>query len=243
VITAPASSPAQEAGWKALFDVHTRMPTGWCLVGGQMVHLHCWERGSTPQRPTDDADAVLDVRARPRILHDFTALLKTLDFTSAGTSPSGHQHRWVRDNATIDVLIPRNVGIRASQRTGVSGGTTLETPGAQQALDRAQRIEVTVGDAEGSVLRPDMLGALVAKSAAYSVTVDPSRRRHLIDLAVLTTLLRAEDRIGSRITPRDRYHLINAVGALRSQREIWIGIEGAERGVDRLSRVLSPTAQ
>ncbi|MBO0901843.1 hypothetical protein J1G42_14760 [Cellulomonas sp. zg-ZUI222] len=36
-------------------DLHSDMPVGWVLVGGQMVHLHCAERGAAPQRPTDDA--------------------------------------------------------------------------------------------------------------------------------------------------------------------------------------------
>jgi len=32
--------------WHALFDFADMFPTGWTLVGGQMVALHAW--GSTP---------------------------------------------------------------------------------------------------------------------------------------------------------------------------------------------------
>jgi hypothetical protein len=48
----------------------------------------------------------LDIRAYPTMLHDFTALLVKLDFESAGESHEGHQHRWKRGDAIVDVLIP-----------------------------------------------------------------------------------------------------------------------------------------
>ncbi|MCL2848797.1 MAG: hypothetical protein FWE61_01975, partial [Micrococcales bacterium] len=139
-ITMPPMRDAQRDGWLALFDVHDAHPAGWTLVGGQMVHLWCAERGTSPARPTDDLDTVLDVRAQPSVLMTFTSVLGGLGFVPAGTSPNGHQHRWVRGGAQIDILIPRGVGERAARRKGAGGGTTLETPGAQQALDRTQDV-------------------------------------------------------------------------------------------------------
>ena len=58
VLVLPAMTKAQRAGWSTLMTLADRIPTGWCLVGGQMVHLHCWERGASPSRPTDDGDIV-----------------------------------------------------------------------------------------------------------------------------------------------------------------------------------------
>ncbi len=81
----------QQQCWLGLLDVADDFPNGWCLVGGQMVHLYCQERGFSPPRPTNDGDLVLDVRARPNVLRDFTAALAALGFTSAGVSPEGHQ--------------------------------------------------------------------------------------------------------------------------------------------------------
>lgn len=124
----PAMVPAQEAGWIALIEIASLMPTGWTPVGGQMVHLPCIERGQTPLRATIDLDASLDVRARPHALHDFTGVLTDLGFSSAGVSPCRHQHRWMRGVAQIDVLIPRHLGERASARQGVGGGTTVAAP-------------------------------------------------------------------------------------------------------------------
>lgn len=236
-IALPPMTGAQAAGWHALLEVHERLPRSWTLVGGQMVHLHCAERGAAPARPTDDLDAVLDVRADGRILHRFTSVLVALGFTSAGTSPAGHQHRWTRGPAQIDVLIPRRVGERAAGRRGVHGGTTLETPAAQQALDRSSVVEVTAAGVDGRVRRPSLLGALVAKAAAHTVVVDPGRARHRADFAVLTTLIAPSDRI-EEAGPRDRRYLLGMLAALADDRRTLLRVDGAADGVATLREIL-----
>lgn len=65
-VALPTMTTAQEQGWRALMDLHEDVGGGWTLVGGQLVHLWCAERGVDFARPTDDIDTVLDVRARPR---------------------------------------------------------------------------------------------------------------------------------------------------------------------------------
>jgi hypothetical protein len=118
----PPMTRGQGEAWSGLLDLSERHPSGWTLVGGQMVHLHCIERGIAPTRPTDDVDTVLDVRAEPGALHSFTTALVELGFASSGESWEGHQHRWQRGEAQIDVLIPRHLGERAAGRRGVSAG-------------------------------------------------------------------------------------------------------------------------
>jgi hypothetical protein len=110
VIVLPAMSDAQAASWHALMDIHERLSTGWTLIGGQLVHLHCAQRDQSPPRPTDDADAVVDVRASADMLHKFTQALLDLGFTSAGVSGEGFEHRWIKDQAILDVLLPEGVG-------------------------------------------------------------------------------------------------------------------------------------
>lgn len=240
-VVMPPMRDAQRAGWLALFDVHDAHPTGWTLVGGQMVHLWCAERGTSPARPTDDLDAVLDVRGEPGnpgVLMTFTSVLSRLGFAPAGTSPNGHQHRWVRDEAQIDILIPRGVGERAARRKGAGGGTTLETPGAQQALDRTQDVHVRVGDRTGTVRRPDLLGALVAKAAAHTVTLDRTRRRHLTDFLVLCTLVEHGDQIEDA-TKRDRDYLHRMLRSIAHDRRAVLSIEGADDGVHTLRLALA----
>lgn len=232
----------QRQSWLGLLDVAADFPDGWCLVGGQMVHLYCQERGFSPSRPTNDGDVVLDVRARPNVLYDFTRSLAAVGFTSAGASPEGHQHRWVRDRASIDVLIPQNLGRVADTRTGITGGTTLATPGAQQAINRSEPVTVQVDDEVGTIRRPNMLGALVAKAAAYSVPSDSAKERHLTDFATLAAMARGSDRIRQQITARDRHYLIPMLVALANSRRLWASIEGAERGILALAALTSPAS-
>ena len=225
-------SERQEGAWRGLLEVASLLPKrSWCVVGGQMVFLYCCEREVAVNRPTDDGDVVLDVRAEPAILHAFTAALKDIGFDSAGVSPEGHQHRWVRGEAQIDVLIPTGLGERAAKRHGATGGTTLPTPGAQQALDRSAPVFVEIGETSGTVWRPSMIGALVAKAAAYGVG-DAACDRHLVDFAVLASMVTRSDGIADHVTPRDRKHLGPMLSALRTHRSLWAMLDGAERGVD-----------
>lgn len=126
LVIAPAMAAGQLESWRGLLAVSARLPTDWCLVGGQLVQLHCWVRGASPNRPTDDGGAVLDVRARPTIVLDFTQALVDEGF-EAETSQGGLQHRWVKGEATIDVLIPTRLGPRAQVRTS-RGGHPIATP-------------------------------------------------------------------------------------------------------------------
>lgn len=128
-IDLPAMLTEQQEAWQAVFEIHSAMPHGWVLVGGQAVYLHAIERGAPFVRPTKDADMALDIRAYPTMLHDFTALLVKLDFESAGESHEGHQHRRKRGDA----------------------------PASQQALDRAETVDVVAGAAAGRVNRPPCL--------------------------------------------------------------------------------------
>lgn len=232
-IVMPAMSDAQRDGWTALFDVYDAHPTGWTLVGGQMVHLWCAERRASPARPTIDLDTVLDVRGQPGdpgVLMTYTTVLADLGFAPDGTSPQGHQHRWVRGGAQIDVLIPSGVGERAAKRKGARGGTTLQTPGAQQALHRSEAVEVTVGERTGTVLRPTLLGALVAKAAAYGVALDVAKTRHVTDFLVLCTLIEPADKI-SEADKRDRRYLHSMLGAISNDKRAVLGVEGGADGV------------
>lgn len=87
--------------------------------------------------------------------------------------------------------------------------------------------------------RPSLLGALVAKAAAHSVVLDRARLRHLVDFAVLTTLIRPSDGV-QEAGRRDREHLGAMLAALDADRRGWAGIQGASDGVERLRLALTP---
>lgn len=66
-IQIPEMMEHEKQTWITLLDLSKRIPQDWCLAGGQMVHLHCWQRGTSPLKTTSDADVIMDVRARPAI--------------------------------------------------------------------------------------------------------------------------------------------------------------------------------
>lgn len=207
----PPMSAEQAASWHGLLDLHERVPTGWTLVGGQLVHLHCAERDHHPERPTDDIDAVVDVRAAPDMLTTFTRALRDLGFFPE-TSGEGLQHRWRRDQAQIDVLLPDGVGERAASRPGAGGAPTLPTPGGTQALARSAPVRVALGGRVGVVHRPSLVGALVMKAAAHT-TVGAGRGRHRLDFVTLAALVARDDFRTTELNHKDRKRLDDMVAA------------------------------
>jgi len=232
----PPMLDRQRDAWWALLDLHERMPSGWALIGGQMVHLHCAERGTSPMRPTDDADVGIDVRAYPVGLARFTGILQEIGFQADGTTWRGHQHRWVRNGVAVDVLIPRGLRSESRARRTVTGATTLEAPGVQQAVDRVEDVDVAIMGRDGAVPRPTLLGALVAKAAALEIPIDPGRKRHMHDFVVLTTLIRPDDDIASA-TKSDRARIANMLGRLANEPS-WKTIVGGAEGLERLKLAL-----
>lgn len=242
VVTLPFLLPAQSAAWNGLVDIADQFPDGWVLIGGQMVNLHCWEHDAKSHRPTDDVDAVLDIRATPTMLKKVTQFMVEIGFTSAGQSPEGHEHRWIRGDAQIDLLVASGLGERANSRTGVTGGTTIATPGGQGALDRAQRVEIIYQGRTTFINRPSLMGAIVMKSAAYSNKVDSYRDRHLIDVAVLASLVGAVDAVGFTISNEERKKLQAALKDLKNSIGLLNSVDGATEGVLRVEMLLSAIA-
>lgn len=222
---------AQNASWHALMDLYESHSQGWTLVGGQLVHLHCAERDHSPTRPTNDADAVLDVRADPQVHASFTKTLMALGF-SCQTSGEGLQHRWINGDAQIDVLLPDGVGERSSSRPGAGGGPTLTTPGGSQALNRSEAVAVTVDGRQGHVLRPNLVGALVMKAAAHSVGTDS--RRHRLDFLVLATILAASDFRNDPAGASDRRRLRAMLAAVRKDPQVMLRDPNSALTLDRL---------
>jgi hypothetical protein len=240
VIVLPSMLAAQIASWHAVMELPARHPQGWTLVGGQMVHLHCAERDYAPTRPTDDADAVLDIRADPHLHGSFTTTLSDLGFTFV-TSGEGLQHRWVNGDAQIDVLLPDGVGERATSRLGAGGGPTLATPGGTQALRRSETVTVTVAGREGHVRRPNLVGALVMKAAAHSVGADV--RRHRMDFVVLATILAARDFREDPASPSDRKRLRAMLAAVRKDDMVMLGAPDSAATLARLEVAAGLTTQ
>lgn len=208
-VSMPAMTDSHIATYNALMDLHESLSGQWTIVGGQMVHLHCAERKTFPVRPTDDADTLLDAKAYPSILEDFTARLVEVGFKPV-TSGDGYQHRWRKGEAQIDVLISNKLGERKTYRT-ITGAPTLGTPAAALVLNRSEDLDIEVGGRVGRVRRPTLLGSLVAKAAAH--TVGGGKGRHRQDFAVLASMLAANDLRGANLTRGERKYLTRMLAA------------------------------
>jgi len=121
VIEAPPMTDDEQEGWLTLFALHDQLPRNWSLVGGQMVHLHCWQRGRVAPRVTTDSDLFMDIRASRTALNDVSQFLAARGFTETGMSPDGIAHRWNRD-AVIELLIPEGSGRLGALARTVTGG-------------------------------------------------------------------------------------------------------------------------
>lgn len=191
-IALPALDEGQMQSWHALMDLYERINADWTLIGGQLVHLHCAERGVSPVRPTNDIDTVVDVRASPTILATFTGVLKELGFVPE-ISGDGIQHRWRRDAAQIDVLIPEGVGARASARTGAGGATTVAAPGTSQALKRSEPMTIVAEGRTGTVLRPNLFVILASLMSARDFREAELARKDRKRLRTMLSCCREDD--------------------------------------------------
>lgn len=79
MIVMPLMPEEQTASWLALLELYSILPAGWTLIGGQLVHLHCAERGRFPGRGTNDAD--LSKKDRQRLSRMVTAIDRDRELT------------------------------------------------------------------------------------------------------------------------------------------------------------------
>jgi hypothetical protein len=234
-VSMPAMGEAQTQSWHALMDLYERINSGWTLIGGQLVHLHCAERGASPTRPTNDIDTVVDIRASQMMLATFTGALKDMGFTPE-TSAEGIQHRWRRDKAQIDVLIPEGVGERSAARAGAGGARTIRAPGTTQALKRSEAVMVVVEGRTGTVLRPNLVGALIGKAAARTeIPSDSASTRHCTDFVVLASLVSARDFRETALEKKDRARLRKMLTYCRKDAAA-MSVENAAEALDRVER-------
>ena len=126
--------------------------------------------------------------------------------------------RFVKDGLLFDVLAPDGLGERTDT-------TTVPITGGSHALSRTDIRHVVLGEREGRLPVPDLLGALVIKSRAATADrvppSDPSHRpdRHPEDLAVLYACaadLRAHaddttksDHKALRNAPKPHWHVLD----------------------------------
>ena len=216
-----------------MLDLSERYPSAWTLIGGQMVLLHACEAGRRPPRVSEDADVLVHFKLLPKAPRAFSDLLMQEGFTPK-MSQEGRVHRFVRDDAVIDLLVPDNLGTRADLTT-VPPGTTLQVPAGTQALQRTELALVRHDEREALVPRPSLLGAVVAKAAALELPVDPEAGRHATDLAFLLTLVADPFALTDALTRKERALLVRASLRLSTGHPAWRQVEEPDSGLTALS--------
>ena len=131
----------QFESWKGVAVIAEALGgSGWALAGGQMVAIHLLMADLSFPRVTIDADAIVDVRARPD-----AARLASSGLVDAGWVGSGVDnvvHRFTSPTGGIvDILGPD--GLRSGPVT-LPPATTLLAPGGTQLLRRAAPVTLTV---------------------------------------------------------------------------------------------------
>jgi hypothetical protein len=237
MIVMPSMAAAQEAAWHGILDLYEKHPTGWTLIGGQLVHLLCAERRYSPRRATADADTVVNARV-PEVLGRVTSALIDLEFDPGKPSADGIQHRWTRGAAVIDVLIPEGTGENTEKKQGASGFPTIAAPGGTQALNRSQVVKVQIGDRIGSVARPPLLSAMIMKAAARLETSGSARERHSHDFAALASMLAAQDMVAFELTRKDRQRLRQMISRTREVPAAMEQNPNADRRLIRLAEIV-----
>lgn len=202
------------ATWQAIAELADRVSIDeWVVVGGQMVAIHAALAGISPPRVTDDGDVVVDVRGAGRTAME-TVARALVDIGFAVLSSPDNVTRFVRGDATIDLLAPEGIGAHA---TTVPPGRAVQAPGTTQAIARRQRVAVDWVYGAATVSCPSLLGAIVAKAAgAQEIASLPREERHkhqgdFVFLLSLGTIVDPADLGGAELTAKDRKRLRAAI--------------------------------
>ncbi|HET7388337.1 MAG TPA: hypothetical protein VFJ19_16915 [Nocardioidaceae bacterium] len=221
--------------WHTLIDLDDRLDVPWSLVGGQMVLLHALEHGEVPPQISQDGDVIADIRAVPGALTQVVECLEDLGLALQSISADGLAHRYTRPavprHVVIDVLAPEGLGERAHLTTSPPG-RTIEVPGGTQALNRTEHVRVVHEGRTGTIPRPTLLAAIVAKAAATAL---PSPERHYRDLALLCALVADPFDLVEQMTPKDRQRLRLANALLEPSHQAWLLVPASRRSAGRIA--------
>ncbi len=175
--------------WNTVVEIANTVPKEkWVLVGGLMTQAHAMIAGYS-SRTTKDVDVLIDVLASSS---NVSAIIKAFlsmgfDFKEPGLRGSPF-HRMLRDDVIVDVLIADHLPKSRSKATKVKSWNMMEIAGGAQAVQRKMDVEL-VQDGKSSIIQmPNLLGALILKSAAYC-SDNRDKQRHLDDVALLASFI------------------------------------------------------
>ncbi|WBU36712.1 hypothetical protein [Homoserinibacter sp. YIM 151385] len=197
--------------WRSVVELHAAgLSHSLTLVGGLMVYAHARAAGLTSPRPTTDADVLVDVLASRLNLTEVSAGLTSMGFELASEYTTAYRFRHP-DARVVDVMVADH--LPSHVRTRLAGRPAFRAPAGQQAINRRElwRLEFA-DDTNCSIGVPNVLGALVAKGAAWIVD-NRNPERHLQDAATLFAAVGDASALDYDLSTNDRKRL----RALRDQ--------------------------
>jgi hypothetical protein len=230
VVDLTAIDSASGAVWDALLDLASRQPTGWTLVGAQMVSLHGRERGRVPPSATVDADVLVNVRVVQDATARFCKLLVDSGYELEGVDAFGIGHRFTDGRVKIDVLAPDGLAKGKAHLTTIPPARTVSVPGGTQALRRSRFVDIKRGKRAGQIPCPDILGAILVKARAAEVDDVPESQ--LSDLAFLLGLVEDPRQLANKFQGKERSWLRRRKELLDRNHRAWWDLpdEDADNG-------------
>ena len=130
---------------------------------------------------------------------------------------SGIEYRWTRASqmvegakVQVDILLPRNLGERYPR--SITGADGFESAGVQWATEDACAYDIDVAGELCTIPVPDLVGAILAKSAAILQEPTSHGRRHSRDLAFLCRIATRGD-LARRVPGAQRDRIARALEA------------------------------
>lgn len=201
--------------WSTVYAVAAAdMSESWLLTGGLMVQLHAIMGGLTA-RPTTDADLLADLMADRRGIARLRGVLAACGFETQPGMLTGYTTRMSAPNGDIvDLLVADHLPKFLGKDATIAGPPVLSMPGGTQAVERSMQVRLIddQSNADAVIRIPDLLGALILKSAAYSADHAGYGDRHLYDAAMLASLIPDPDAELARLhsgTDRKRIKLLH----------------------------------
>ena len=226
--------------WSTVYAVAAAdMSESWLLTGGLMVQLHAIMGGLTA-RPTTDADLLADLMADRRGIARLRGVLAACGFETQPGMLTGYTTRMSAPNGdTVDLLVADHLPKFLGKDATIAGTPVLSMPGGTQAVERSMQVRLIddQSNADAVIRIPDLLGALILKSAAYSADHAGYSDRHLYDAAMLAFLIPDPDAELARLhSGTDRKHIKLLHELLTEDSPYWDNLDEPHRqdGLDTI---------
>ena len=212
-MTPSIAIPSNSHPWSVIYTLaQSTEPESWLLAGGLMVQLHAMLAG-LEARATTDADVLIDLMADRHGVRRLRNILDGYGFTLLPNTLTGYSTRMINPHGDIvDLLVADHLPARLSDLARLSGRRMLAMPGGAQAIERSMQVTLTDGTRQITIRIPDVLGALLVKSAAFSSDHAGYGTRHLYDAALFASLIDDPDAELQRLhssTDRQRLQVLH----------------------------------